>query len=291
MKFLEKPKNLFIGAQPTDTIVPNACQILGFRFDGTSCFRKGADKGPDAIRDVSDSVEDYSSYLDKSLEDQVFYDLGNLPHFPDNWEKTNDYFNLLTEDVNPKEKKVRLLTLGGEHSISYGPISYYLKHFPDMALLHLDAHADLRDGYQGFKYSHASIMFRIQEHLTDKNELIQYGIRSGTREEFMMAKEKGWLALGREDFLKRVKKIADHRPIYLTLDLDYFDPGMLPGTGTPEAGGEDFHSFISLMKILKDKNFVGADVVELAPELDPTGISASMATKVVREILLAFNLR
>ena len=95
----------------------------------------------------------------------------------------------------------------------------------------------------------------------------------------------------RKDFLQRVKDIEPNRPIYLTLDLDYFDPCYLPGTGTPEAGGEDFHSFISLMKILQHKHFVGADVVELSPDIDPTGNSDVFATKVLRELILLLGVQ
>ena len=87
----------------------------------------------------------------------------------------------------------------------------------------------------------------------------------------------------------QISALPDDRPLYLTLDLDFFDPSFLPGTGTPEAGGEDFHCFVALMKILNSKNLVGADVVELAPELDPTGNSSIFATKVVRELILAMN--
>ena len=104
-------------------------------------------------------------------------------------------------------------------------------------------------------------------------------------------KSAGTLMTSRETFLQNVDKIPDGRPIYLTLDLDFFDPAFLPGTGTPEAGGEDFHAFIALVKILCRKNFVGADVVELAPSIDPTGNSSVFASKVVRELLLTLSWR
>ena len=183
-------------------------------------------------------------------------------------------------------KGAKVLTLGGEHSISYAPISLYLKAFPDLVLIHLDAHADLRDGYEGYHYSHASIIRRALDHFKEGHSLIQYGIRSGTKEEYDWMREHKTIKTSREDFLESIRNIDPKRPVYLTLDLDYFDPAYMPGTGTPEAGGEDFHSFIKLVKILKDKNLVGADIVELSPPLDSSGNSDVFATKIVREVLL-----
>ena len=269
--------------------------LIGFEFDGTACFRKGTKHGPDAIRSVSTGIESYSPYLDADLEDiQGLYDLGNVPVLntedqEKNWQAGTDSFLKLCEGISLKEKNIKVLTLGGEHSISYAPLKTYLENYEDLVVLHLDAHADLRDGYEGYHYSHASIIRRALDHMTDKHQLIQYGIRSGTKEEYVWMNEHKTIRKSLEDFLTSVKDIDDQRPIYLTLDLDYFDPSFLPGTGTPEAGGETFHSFIKLMKILRNKNFVGADIVELAPTIDPTGNSDVFATKVTRETSLALN--
>ena len=279
----------YVDTEVGEGFYQNSIHILGFKFDGTSCFRKGADFGPDAIRDVSEGFEDYSPYLDRKTTDRSIFDLGNLPHYPQDWQKTTDFFLNATKDLEIEKNKIRILTLGGEHSISFAPIKTYLEAYPDLYLLHLDAHADLRNGYLNEKYSHASIIFNAHELMGKKHNLLQYGIRSGTQEEFQMMKEMNSRAESRDEFLTKVKNIPTDRPIYLTLDLDYFDPAFMPGTGTPEAGGEDFHSFIALMKILKDKNFVGADVVELAPKLDTSNNSACFATKVIREILVALR--
>ena len=187
------------------------------------------------------------------------------------------------------EKGAKFLILGGEHSISYAPIKTHLEKFPNLLLLHLDAHADLRESYQEFKYSHACIIRRIFDHFGPHHRLVQYGIRSGTREEYRWMEEKKTLKKSLEDLLAFLKQVPDQRPIYLTLDLDYFDPCYLPGTGTPEPGGETFHSFVSLIKVLKAKRFVGADVVELSPDLDSSGNSSIFAAKVVRELILALT--
>ncbi|QBG35413.1 agmatinase [Litorilituus sediminis] len=287
-------------SKTTNDIHANAVHLIGFGFDGTACFRKGTKAGPEALRAVSDGIESYSPYLDLDLEDVSFYDLGNLSTQVDEqgsehatiaaqWQTATDDFFQLFSDAEIKNNHIKVLTLGGEHSISYAPLKTYLAQYPDLVVIHLDAHADLRDGYLGFHYSHAAIMRRALDHFGEQHQLIQYGIRSGTKEEYQWMSQHNTLKQSRQAFLASVEKIANTRPIYLTFDLDYFDPSFFPGTGTPEPGGEDFHSFVSLCKILRKKNFVGCDVVELSPEIDSTGNSDVFAAKVVRELILCLN--
>ncbi|MDV6317329.1 agmatinase [Idiomarina sp. HP20-50] len=291
---LNDPSRPFFGAQHSTDLHSGHTHILGFGFDGTACFRKGTKEGPDGLRAVSEDIESYSPYLDADLEDQTFYDLGNLRLGFDEdeekqWHHAVHDFNAIFDSCDLAKENIKLLTLGGEHSISYAPIVKYLKQYPDMVLLHLDAHADLRDGFLGYHYSHASIIRRSVDHFGPGHELIQYGIRSGTRDEYQWMKENKTIRSSRKEFLDSVEAIAKDRPVYLTLDLDYFDPSFFPGTGTPEPGGEDFHSFVSLMKLLRQKNLVGADVVELSPQIDPTGNSDVFAAKIVRELLLVLQ--
>lgn len=289
---LSEGKYSYEFARKAEEILSRSVHLWGFGFDGTACFRKGTGKGPQALREISYGIEGYSPYLDLDLDDfENVYDLGDFSLGQS--ENTEEVFLEATKNIENSlgqldlvNEKARFLLLGGEHSVSYGQIKSYLKQFPDLVLLHLDAHADLRDGYEGHYYSHASIIRRSLDHFGPDHQLIQYGIRSGTREEYDWMKEHGTLKQTRVGFLEKVEALAGDRPIYLTLDLDYFDPSFFPGTGTPEPGGEDFHSFVSLMKILKNKNFVGADVVELSPELDSSGNSSVFASKIVREILL-----
>lgn len=279
----------------TDKINGPGTYLVGFGFDGTACFRKGTKFGPDAIRKDSTGIESYSPYLNRDLEDlENLFDLGNLPvgnsnDEAKNWQSATDAFFDWTRSINLKEQNIKIVTLGGEHSISYAPIKKYLEDYSNLVLIHLDAHADLRDGYEGYHYSHASIIRRSLDHMTSDHELIQYGIRSGTKEEYEWMRENKTIKTSLDEFISAVESISDDRPIYLTLDLDYFDPAYMPGTGTPEAGGETFHSFIKLMKILSKKNFVGADIVELSPPLDASGNSNVFATKVTRETILALN--
>ena len=279
----------FIGTQYAQAIFSNTTHLLGFCFDGTTSFRPGARFGPGALREASYGLEDYSPYLDKDTQDYNFVTMGDLPVYPSKWHITNEFFMEMTKNLDFKKDKIKFIVLGGEHSISYGPIVRHLEQYPDMVLLHLDAHADLRDGYLEEKYSHASIIRRVLDHFTDKNTLIQYGIRSSPRSEFNWMKENGTLMQSLKECCEKLEAIPDSRPIYLTLDLDFFDPAYMPGTGTPESGGEDFHGFMKILKILNRKNFIGADITELAPMLDATNNSACMASKVCREIMLALQ--
>jgi agmatinase len=295
---IKSPRIIFESADLGQGFYPNSCHLIGFGFDGTACFRKGTKDGPDAIRQVSDGIESYSPYLDHDLSDITFYDCGNLSlgvdgciseSVDEQWRFASDNLYHWLNQTDLAKHQVKLMTLGGEHSISYAPIKAYLEQFPDLVLIHLDAHADLRDGYEGHHYSHASIIYRVVEHFTEQHQLLQYGIRSGTKSEYQWMQQHDSLCTSLEQLLSKVEQLAADTPIYLTLDLDYFDPSFFPGTGTPEPGGEDFHSFIKLLKRLSQKNLVGCDVVELAPNIDPTGNSDVFAAKVVRELLLCMN--
>ena len=279
----------FIGTDYAAAIYSNTTHLLGFCFDGTTSFRPGARFGPAALREASYGLEDYSPYLNKDTQDYNIVTMGDLPVYPSKWHITNDFFMDMVKDLDLKKDGIKFVTLGGEHSISYGPIVKHLENYPELVVLHLDAHTDLRDGYLEEKFSHASIIRRVLDHFTPKNRLIQYGIRSGPREEFNWMKENKTLASSLKECCDWLEELSQDRPIYLTLDLDFFDPAFMPGTGTPETGGEDFHGFMKILKILNRKNFVGADVVELAPMLDSSNNSACFASKVTREIMLAMN--
>jgi len=293
---LKKPEEIYVYSSEKNKIDEAGIYLVGFEFDGTVCFRKGACLGPDAFRDVSEGIEAYSPYLGVDLEEDniPLFDLGNLAGEGSDQSELylslNNSFEQLTNHLNLENNNQHIITLGGEHSISLVAIKKYLDQYPNLVLIHLDAHADLRDGYLGNYYSHASIIRRSLDHFGPGHQLIQYGIRSGTRDEYNWMKENKSICQSRQEFFERVKSIPENTPVYVTLDLDFFDPSFLPGTGTPEAGGEDFHTYVSMLKVLKDKKFVGGDIVELAPEIDPTNNSAVFATKVLREMICALSL-
>ena len=256
----------------------DAVHLLGIPFDGAASARKGAASAPDAIRRAFENIETYSPYLDKDWSEYRIVDLGNF---------SLERFLKMAKKLDLKHNNIKFITMGGDHSVSLAPISIYLDQYPGLAVVHLDAHADLRLEYDGNPCSHACIMRRVVEKFSKKNRLIQYGIRSGTREEFAWIREKKTMPKDLRGLRHAVDELDSRLPIYLTLDLDFFDPAFLPGTGTPEAGGENFQSFMGLLHLLDGKNFVGADIVELAPGIDGTGNSSFMAAKVMREIMLA----
>lgn len=292
VSYFKTPDRAFDPLPHKTEIITGAVHLVGFEFDGTACFRKGTKHGPNAIRNNTYDIETYSPYQDRDTTDVHGVDLGNLP-VGSGSDPVADFQMALTcfenafADIDLNQ--IAVLTLGGEHSISYAPIKTYLTHYPDLVLIQLDAHADLRNGYEGFHYSHASIMRRSLDLFGPNHTLMQYGIRSGTREEFQFMNQQKTLFKSRKTFFEAVQNLPDKRPIYLTLDLDFFDPAFMPGTGTPEAGGEDFLSLVAFLDLVENKNLVGADIVELSPPIDTTGNSDSFASKVAREILLSLN--
>ena len=281
----------FVSSFPAKSIVSGSTHIIGFPFDGTASFRSGSRFGPKSIREASLEIEDYSPNLDLDLKDFDIIDMGDIPLYPSRRDVMENYFLEIWKDIDIKNKGIKILTLGGEHSISYTPISFYLGHYPNLLIIHLDAHTDMRNGYLEDDFSHASVIRRVLDILPVQAKIVQQGIRSGTREEFAFIKNAGLLKSSVDSLIFYLESIIDDTPIYLTLDLDYFDPAYCPGVGTPEAGGENFNSFLKILKILKNKNFVGADVVELSPMIDPTQNSNSFAALIVREMLLTLSFK
>jgi agmatinase len=262
---------------------PAGCQValFGVPYDGTTSFRPGTRFGPAAIRDVSSGLETYCPQLDLDLEEIAFADLGAVEIPFGAPEPVVAAVHAATAAV--LELGLVPLMLGGEHSISSGAVAAVAERHPDLVLVQLDAHADLRDCWLGAHHSHACAMRRCLEVLPS-GELLQVAIRSGTREEFS--------ELRRSQRLVPIERMAAAlaplrgRPLDLTVDLDWFDPAVMPGTGTPEPGGFLWSHFAELVNELRHHRLVGADVVELAPQLDPTGVSSVLAAKVTRSLLL-----
>ena len=258
--------------------------IVGYPYDGTSSYRPGSRFAPSAIREASDGLETYSPYLDLNLEDKKICDEGDmvLP-FGEKME-VMDIIKTRTEDLLSSKKKI--LSLGGEHLITYPIVRQYIKYYPDLIVVHFDAHADLREDYLGEKLSHATVMRRVYEELGEK-KIYQFGIRSGTREEFIFGKNRNHFhPFTLEEVKDVIWEIPDHTPIYVTIDLDVLDPSVFPGTGTPEPGGVSFLELLKGIHALRGKNIVGADVVELSPDYDSSRVSNIVAAKIVRNMLL-----
>lgn len=262
---------------------PAGCRValFGVPYDGTTSFRPGARFGPAAIREVSGGLETYCPQLDRDLDDLAFADLGAVAIPFGAPEPVVAAAGQATRAV--LELGLAPLMLGGEHSISSGAVAAVAERHPDLVLVQLDAHADLRHDWLGAHHSHACAMRRCLEGLPS-GQLLQMAIRSGTREEFAELRRSGRLVAS----AAMATALRPHRgrPLYLTVDLDWFDPAVMPGTGTPEPGGFLWGDFAALVEELRHHSLVAADVVELAPQLDPSGVSAVLAAKVVRSLLL-----
>ncbi|MEA5473833.1 agmatinase [Synechococcus sp. CCY9201] len=262
---------------------PAGCRVglFGVPYDGTTSFRPGTRFGPAAIREVSSGLETYCPQLDLDLDDLAFADFGALEIPFGAPEPVVAAVRRGTEHL--LSLGLRPLMLGGEHSISSGAVGAVAAHQPDLVLVQLDAHADLRHSWLGSQHSHACAMRRCLEVLPSQ-QLLQIAIRSGTRDEFSELQQSGRL-VAIERMAAALHPLRG-RPLYLTVDLDWFDPAVMAGTGTPEPGGFLWSDFAALVDELRHHNLVAADVVELAPQLDPSGVSSVLAAKLCRSLLL-----
>ena len=262
---------------------PAGCRVglFGVPYDGTTSFRPGTRFGPAAIREVSSGLESYCPQLALDLEDLAFADLGAVEIPFGAPEPVVAAVKAATEQV--LELGLKPLMLGGEHSISSGAVAAVAAQHPELVLVQLDAHADLRHQWLGAHHSHACAMRRCLEVLPS-GQLLQIAIRSGTKAEFTELQQTGRLVA--IDQMAAALKPLRGTPLYLTVDLDWFDPAVMPGTGTPEPGGFLWSHFATLVDELRHHQLVGADVVELAPMLDASGVSSVLAAKVTRSLLL-----
>ena len=260
--------------------------LFGAPFDSTTSFRPGARFGSAAIRHESFGLETYSPYQDKDLTDIKVFDCGDL-------ELCFGSAEAALKDIEEKAGEILFdgkmpFLIGGEHLVTLGAVRAVAERYPNLHIIHFDAHADLRDDYLGAQLSHACVMRRCHE-LTGDGRIHQFCIRSGDRAEFAFAKAHTDMHKFSFDGLKELtEKLAEeHTPVYLTIDLDCLDPALFCGTGTPEAGGVSFTELMDAILTVSKTNIVGADVNELAPMLDASGASTAAACKIVREMLLA----
>jgi len=279
--------NIFIASQ--QNYKESQAVLYGMPMDFTVSFRPGSRFGPARIREVSLGLEEYSPYLDRHLEEVRVHDAGDIPLPFGNAQRSLDMIGdfvakLLADNKFP-------LGLGGEHLVSWPIIQEVYKKYPDMALIHIDAHADLREQYEGEPLSH-STPIRKACGLIGPSNVYSFGIRSGMREEFQYAKESG-MHLYKFDVVEPLKKVLPTlagRPVYVTIDIDVLDPSAAPGTGTAEAGGITSKELLEAIHMIarSELNVVGADLVEVAPAYDPTEQTQIAAAKFVREILLGW---
>ena len=252
--------------------------MVGLPFDGTCSYRPGSRFAPERLRLASWGLEEYSPDFDKDMNDVRFFDAGELEFPLGNTQASLDLIEKNAEEIYSDGKK--FLGIGGEHLVTLPAFKACKKFFDNLCVVHFDAHTDLREDYLGEKNSHASVIRRIGE-IAGFENIKQIGIRSGTKEEFDLMKKYSTLI----DTFESLDEFRDKK-IFLTIDIDVLDPSIMPGTGTPEAGGLTYHDLREWIKYLSKFDIVGADVVELAPDYDKSEVSTAVAAKVVRDVLM-----
>jgi agmatinase len=262
--------------------------VLPVPYDGTSTWLKGADKGPDAILEASANMELYDIETDSEVYTQGIATLDPVTE-SSSPEAMSDAVEMQV-DTLLKDKKFPVL-LGGEHSVSIGSIRAFAKHYEDFSVLQLDAHSDMRDSYEGSDHNHACIMARAKEMAS----VAQVGIRSSCIE------EKHNIDPDRIFYAHEIKessnwmydvseKLSDN--VYVTIDLDVFDPAYMPSTGTPEPDGLTYREVMNFLKLINERhNIIGLDVVELCPN-ETNKAPDFLASKLIYQILsMKFNNR
>ncbi|MGL5020891.1 MAG: agmatinase [Mycoplasmatales bacterium] len=260
--------------------------LFGAPFDGTTSNRPGTRFGPNAARLESDGLETYSPYFDMDLEDYKTFDAGDLEFCFGNKLRVLTEIKEMTARIIEDNKKPFMI--GGEHLVTLGSVEALVEVNPDLHIIHLDAHTDLREEYLGERLSHATVLKRCYDLVGDKR-IFQFGIRSGMKSEFEFAKNTGFLERHLTNLHKVVCQLKD-KPVYITIDLDVLDPSIFAGTGTPEPGGITFNELLDcIIQFSNLNNIVGCDVVELAPQYDVSGVSNVVCAKVVREMTLLLH--
>lgn len=252
--------------------------MLGMPFDGTVSYRSGSRFAPEMLRLASWGLEEYSPYFNKFLEDVNFHDVGDLEFPLGNTLKSLDIIEENVKQIYAEGKKV--FGIGGEHLVTLPTVKSVFSKYKNLAVVHFDAHTDLRDEYLGEEMSHSAVMYHIGKLIGFEN-IKQIGIRSGMKKEWDLMKKYNTL-IKNYDELQSLKD----KKIFITVDLDVLDTSIMCGTGTPEAGGFTFNELLNWFRVLKDFDIVGCDVVELAPDYDTSGASTAVATKVIRELLM-----
>ena len=283
LQWLER-KAIFMGSTPSLGEADRV--IIGLPMDFTTSFRPGTRHAPYRVREVSEGVEEYSIYQDGSLEEISFYDAGDVTIPFGNVQESLGRMEATARELLAMRKKI--FSIGGEHLVSLPIIKAYADYYPELVVIQMDAHADLREDYLGEKLSHATVMRHVLQVVGDKN-LFQLGIRSGTREEMQYAARCSNLYL--DEFLSVLNEVKENigsRPVYITLDIDVLDPAFAPGTGTPEAAGVSSREMIKALVDLGQLNVVGFDMVEISPPYDIGDNTSILGAKILREALLAY---
>uniref|UniRef100_A0A7U3YIM5 Agmatinase n=1 Tax=Geobacillus sp. (strain Y4.1MC1) TaxID=581103 RepID=A0A7U3YIM5_GEOS0 len=279
--------NVFIKSHPD--FAESEAVIYGMPMDWTVSYRPGSRFGPARIREVSIGLEEYSPYLDRELGEVKYFDAGDIPLPFGNAQRSLDMIEDFVDKILATDKFP--LGIGGEHLVSWPVIKAVYKKYPDLAVIHMDAHTDLREQYEGEPLSHATPIRKVAE-LIGPTNVFSFGIRSGTKEEFQWAKDNG-MYIAKFEVLEPLREVLPKlagRPVYVTIDIDVLDPAHAPGTGTVDAGGITSKELLAAIHEIAKSNIrvVGADLVEVAPIYDHSEQTANTASKLIREMILGW---
>jgi agmatinase len=253
--------------------------ILGLPYDRTVSFIPGTRLGPEYIRICSENIEEYSPYQEKSLSEVKIHDAGDV------YFETQDWQSEVHKALGSIGNAQRLIALGGEHTITLPIISWLNKKKIEFSIIHFDAHCDLRDTYLNEKICHATVMRRVSE-IVSIDKIYQFGIRSGTKEEFAYGKNLSKFNV--YEYMAEVL-VSIKEPLYISIDVDVLDPGVVPGVGTPEPGGISYKELIDSLLLLKNKQVIGADIVEYNPLAASPWQSGSTVAEILRELILVIT--
>jgi len=274
------------GLDPRDALLDKARVVLiPVPYDRTASYQKGTADGPRALIEASTHMELYDDEL--GVEPYTI-GLHTIPPVSGNDDSPEAMVAKVEEAIAGYLAMGKMpVVLGGEHAVSVGAIRAYLKAHPRLSVVQLDAHGDLRDSFEGSRYNHACIMRRVAE---ERIPTLQVGIRSLSKEEAEFIRERRLAVVPAGEFMRRpetalqaVDRLTDE--IYLTVDVDFFDPGIMPGTGTPEPGGPGWYETLDFLRELcRRRQLVGFDVNELRPIADDKS-SDFLAAKLVYKII------
>lgn len=257
--------------------------LFGAPFDSTTSFRPGTRFASATMRSESYGLELYSPYQDLHMDDIKVFDAGDLELCFGDTAKALAQIEEFTAEILAAGKKPFMI--GGEHLVSLGAVRAVRKKYPDLHIVHFDAHTDLREEYLGAPLSHATVLRRIWDMVGD-DRIWQYGIRSGEKAEFEWAKTHVHQHRYDVNNISAALAALQGKPVYLTVDLDVLDPAYFPGTGTPEPCGVSVKELREALMQLGELNIVGCDLVELSPHYDTSGASTAAALHIWRELLL-----
>ncbi len=261
--------------------------LFGIPFEGRVNLRRGADHGPRELRLASDSIETYSPFLGRDLEDLAIADLGDCE----------------LGDGTPREQLARAreeirrfwrpglrpVMLGGDHTATLAVIEVLAPAIPDLRILQLDAHPDLREEFLGERYNYASAMARVMD-VVAPERVFQVGMRTGAREEYQR-KAPHLFPAHRVKPLEAVRGLLPElqaHPLYVTIDVDVLDPSEAPGTGAPEPCGLTATELVEIVRLLAPCQIVGTDLMEVAQAWDPSGRTGITASWILREAILTW---